>query len=99
PGHIDLPFDKRVDQKLRQGRVAFSTQLRIVDDDGKVLPNDGMAFGHLQAKGPLVTGAYLKQPAAIDAGWLQTGDVAQPHPDGTVELVCDHKHLTKPGGR
>ena len=61
PGHIDLPFDKRVDQKLRQGRVAFSTQLRIVDDDGEVLPNDGVAFGPLQAKGPLVTGAYLKR--------------------------------------
>jgi fatty-acyl-CoA synthase len=98
PGHIDLPFDKRVDQKLRQGRVAFSTQLRIVDDDGKVLPSDGVAFGHLQAKGPLVTGAYLKQPAAIDDGWLQTGDVARLHPDGTVELVDRSKDVIKSGG-
>jgi 3-(methylthio)propionyl---CoA ligase len=98
PGHIDLPFDKRVDQKLRQGRVAFSTQLRIVDDDGKVLPSDGVAFGHLQAKGPLVTGAYLKQPAAIDDGWLQTGDVAKLHPDGTVELVDRSKDVIKSGG-
>src|SRR5215510_8825813 len=77
PGHADLPFDKRVDQKLRQGRVAFSTQLRIVDDDGKVLPHDGVAFGHLQAKGPLVTGAYLKHEAPISDGWLQTGDVVR----------------------
>jgi acyl-CoA synthetase (AMP-forming)/AMP-acid ligase II len=98
PGHIDLPFDKRVDQKLRQGRVAFSTQLRIVDDDGKVLPGDGAAFGHLQARGPLVTGAYLKQPAAIDDGWLQTGDVAKLHPDGTVELVDRSKDVIKSGG-
>jgi acyl-CoA synthetase (AMP-forming)/AMP-acid ligase II len=98
PGFADAPFDKRVDQKLRQGRVAFSTQLRIVDDDGKVLPNDGMAFGHLQAKGPLVTGAYLKQPAAIDDGWLQTGDVAKLHPDGTVELVDRSKDVIKSGG-
>ena len=98
PGHIDLPFDKRVDQKLRQGRVAFSTQLRIVDDDGEVLPSDGVAFGHLQAKGPLVTGAYLKQPAAIDDGWLQTGDVARLHPDGTVELVDRSKDVIKSGG-
>jgi len=27
PGFAEAPFDKRVDQKLRQGRVAFSTQL------------------------------------------------------------------------
>jgi acyl-CoA synthetase (AMP-forming)/AMP-acid ligase II len=98
PGFADAPFDKRVDQKLRQGRVAFSTQLRIVDDDGTVLPSDGVAFGHLQAKGPLVTGAYLKQPAAIDDGWLQTGDVAKLHPDGTVELVDRSKDVIKSGG-
>jgi fatty-acyl-CoA synthase len=98
PGYADAPFDKRVDQKLRQGRVAFGTQLRIVDDAGEVLPSDGFAFGHLQARGPLVTGAYLKQPAAIQDGWLQTGDVAKLHPDGTVELVDRSKDVIKSGG-
>ena len=98
PGYADLPFDKRVDQKLRQGRVAFGTQLRIVDDDGTVLPRDGVAFGHLQARGPLVTGGYLKQEAAISDGWLQTGDVARLHADGTVELVDRSKDVIKSGG-
>ena len=98
PGLADAPFDQRVDQKLRQGRVAFSTQLRIVDDEGTVLPKDGVAFGHLQARGPLVTGAYLKQDAAISDGWLQTGDVAKLHADGTVELVDHSKDVIKSGG-
>jgi fatty-acyl-CoA synthase len=98
PGYVEAPFDKRIDQKLRQGRVAFGTQLRIVDDDGRVLPNDGVAFGHLQARGPLVTGAYLKQEAAIAEGWLQTGDVARLYADGTVELVDRSKDVIKSGG-
>jgi len=98
PGYADAPFDTRVDQKLRQGRVAFGTQLRIVDDAGEVLPNDGVAFGHLQARGPIVTGAYLKQEAAVSEGWLQTGDVARLHANGTVELVDRSKDVIKSGG-
>lgn len=98
PGYAEATFDKRIDQKLRQGRVAFGTQLRIVDDEGRVLPNDGIAFGHLQARGPMVTGAYLKQEAAISEGWLQTGDVARLYADGTVELVDRSKDVIKSGG-
>lgn len=98
PGLADAPYEQRVEQKLRQGRVAFSTKLRIVDDAGKPLPHDGIAFGHLQARGPLIVGAYLKQPAPIDDGWLQTGDVAKLFPDGTVEIVDRSKDVIKSGG-
>jgi fatty-acyl-CoA synthase len=98
PGLADAPYEQRVEQKLRQGRVAFSTKLRIVDDAGKPLPHDGVAFGHLQARGPLIVGAYLKQEAPISEGWLQTGDVAKLFPDGTVEIVDRSKDVIKSGG-
>jgi fatty-acyl-CoA synthase len=98
PGLADAPYEQRVEQKLRQGRVAFSTQLRIVDDVGKPLPNDGVAFGHLQARGPLIAGAYLKTEAPISDGWLQTGDVAKLFADGTVEIVDRSKDVIKSGG-
>ena len=98
PGAADAPFDERVGHKLRQGRVAFTTRLRIVDDDGKVLPRDGEAFGHLQARGPMIAGAYLKQEAPTMDGWLQTGDVARLFPDGTVEIVDRSKDVIKSGG-
>jgi fatty-acyl-CoA synthase len=99
PGYADAPFEQRVEQKLRQGRVAFGTRLRIVDDAGHELPHDGEAFGHLQARGPLIAAGYLKQPAALsDDGWLQTGDVARLRPDGTVEIVDRSKDVIKSGG-
>jgi 3-(methylthio)propionyl---CoA ligase len=99
PGLADSPFEQRVAQKLRQGRIAFGTRLRIVDDAGSELPRDGEAYGHLQARGPLIAGGYLKQPAALsDDGWLQTGDVAKLSPDGTVEIVDRSKDVIKSGG-
>jgi len=98
PGLSEAPFERRVEQKLRQGRVAFGTRLRIVDDAGQELPHDGMAFGHLQARGPLIAGGYLKQEAPIADGWLQTGDVAKLHPDGTLEIVDRSKDVIKSGG-
>jgi fatty-acyl-CoA synthase len=98
PGLADQPFEKRVEHKLRQGRVAFTTRLRIVDDDGVELPRNGEAYGHLQARGPCIAAAYLKQDAAIADGWLETGDVARLHPDGTVEIVDRSKDVIKSGG-
>ncbi len=98
PGLADAPVEARIDQKLRQGRVAFGTQLRIVDDEGKELPQDGVAYGHLQARGPLVAAGYLKQDGGFADGWLQTGDVARLSADGTVDIVDRSKDVIKSGG-
>ncbi|HSI01080.1 MAG TPA: long-chain fatty acid--CoA ligase [Reyranella sp.] len=99
PGLADAAVEQRIEQKMRQGRVAFGTQLRIVDDAGELLAHDGVAFGHLQARGPIVAGAYLKQQASLsDDGWLQTGDVARLFADGTVEIVDRSKDVIKSGG-
>ncbi|HLG46570.1 MAG TPA: long-chain fatty acid--CoA ligase [Reyranella sp.] len=99
PGLEDAPAEQRLEQKMRQGRVAFTAQLRIVDDEGQELPRDGVAYGNLEARGPTVTAAYLKQPASLSAdGWLQTGDVAKLFPDGTVEIVDRSKDVIKSGG-
>ena len=97
PGFADAPAEARIAQKLKQGRVAFGTQLRIVDDEGAVLPRDGLAFGHLQARGHCVAAGYLKHDS-VSEGWLQTGDVARLFPDGTVEIVDRSKDVIKSGG-
>jgi acyl-CoA synthetase (AMP-forming)/AMP-acid ligase II len=98
PGLADAPIEDRVQQKLKQGRVVFGTKLRIVDDNGRELPQDGAAYGHLQARGPCIAGAYLKHEAPISDGWLQTGDVARLYADGTVEIVDRSKDVIKSGG-
>jgi fatty-acyl-CoA synthase len=97
PGLADAPAAERIEHKLRSGRIAFGTELRIVDDDGKLLPRDGQAFGHLQARGCIIAAGYLKQDPASD-GWLSTGDMARIHADGSLDIVDRSKDVIKSGG-
>jgi fatty-acyl-CoA synthase len=92
--------EQQLDYIARQGRVPFGVELRIVDDEGRVLPRDGVASGRLQARGPWIIHTYFKEPApAIDAdGWFDTGDVAALHPDGTMQITDRAKDVIKSGG-
>jgi fatty-acyl-CoA synthase len=83
-----------------QGRVPFGIELRIVDDEGHVLPRDGEASGRLEVRGPWVIQRYFKEEAdCADAdNWFDTGDVAAMHPDGTMQITDRSKDVIKSGG-
>jgi fatty-acyl-CoA synthase len=97
PVLADAPAAVRTEHKLRSGRIAFGSELRIVDDGGALLPRDGQAFGHLQARGFIIAAGYLKQDP-IAGGWLPTGDMARIHPDGSLDIVDRSKDVIKSGG-
>jgi len=86
--------------RARTGRVTAGVELRIVDDEGTVLPWDGVAVGEVQCRGPWVTGAYHldPDPAKFSDGWLRTGDVAVVHPNGTMQITDRSKDVIKSGG-
>ncbi|MGF1550137.1 MAG: long-chain fatty acid--CoA ligase [Sphingomonadaceae bacterium] len=100
PGWENMDAKARLDQAVRQGRPPFGVELRIVDDEGNVLPRDGESSGRLQARGPWTLGRYFKEvEEAVDAeGWFDTGDVATLHPDGTMEITDRSKDVIKSGG-
>jgi acyl-CoA synthetase (AMP-forming)/AMP-acid ligase II len=85
-------------REQRQGRIAFSVEHRIQDEDGNVLPHDGVARGTMSVRGPMVAGRYLGQGADERVEWLDTGDVARIFPDGTIEIVDRAKDVIKSGG-
>jgi fatty-acyl-CoA synthase len=81
----------------RQGRVAFQWEARLEDDAGSEVPHDGLRPGRLFVRGPCIASGYLNDPGvAVD--WLDTGDIAKIHPDGTFELVDRAKDVIKSGG-
>ncbi len=87
--------------RLKQGRVPYGIDMRIVDDTGQELPRDGVRSGHLQVRGPWVCSAYFgDQPgSALDAeGWFSTGNVASIDPDGYMEITDRSKDVVKSGG-
>jgi fatty-acyl-CoA synthase len=82
------------------GRVLFGVELRLVDDDGNVLPSDGKAVGEIEIRGPWITGSYYQNadPSKFDDGWLRTGDVGRIDPRGYITLTDRAKDVIKSGG-
>jgi fatty-acyl-CoA synthase len=99
-GWDEFSLEEKVDYIARQGRPPFGVELRTVDDDGNVLPRDGLTSGRLQCRGPWVIKRYFKagQDATEDDQWFDTGDVAALHPDGTVQITDRSKDVIKSGG-
>ena len=101
PKHRDFTPEQRIELQTKQGRAIFGVDMRITDDDGKVLPNDGKSSGHLQVRGPWITGGYFKDEggAVLDAdGFFDTGDVAAIDPDGYMQITDRSKDIIKSGG-
>ncbi len=100
-GMENLPIDKQIDIKIKQGRPVYTVEMKITDDDGKELARDGKAFGHLMVRGPAISREYLKGEGGdiLDAdGWFDTGDVATIDPDGYMTITDRAKDVIKSGG-
>lgn len=84
----------------RPGRSMFGVEIRIVDDDGNVLPRDGKSSGRLQTRGAAVVKRYFKHDQdCVDAdNWFDTGDIAVIHPDNSLRLTDRAKDVIKSGG-
>jgi long-chain acyl-CoA synthetase len=78
------------------GLPAPSTEMRIIDEEGKVLP-PGEA-GELCVRGPQVMKGYWNQPeetakVLAEDGWLKTGDIAVMAEDGYFKIVDRKKDM------
>ena len=94
-------YESTIEDKLFAGRRIFGVDMRIVDDEGNVLAEDGVAEGHLHVRGPWVASGYFKgagKDAFTDGGWFATGDVSKLHPSGFMEITDRSKDVIKSGG-
>jgi fatty-acyl-CoA synthase len=101
PKHRELALDGRLDLQSKQGSTFYGVELRITDDDGRVLPHDGVAYGHLLVRGPWITSGYFKGEGGdiVDAeGFFDTGDVATIDADGYMQITDRSKDVIKSGG-
>lgn len=100
PKHADLSDVEKLAIKAKQGRPIFGVDLRLVDDDGKVVEHDGKTSGHLQVRGLWVADSYFKRDKdeTHQDGWFFTGDIAAVDADGYVQITDRSKDVIKSGG-
>lgn len=88
--------------RLKGGRPIFGVEMKIVDDEGKELPWDGLAFGSLMVRGPWICSSYFRLDGSDahskDPGWFETGDVATIDADGYMAITDRTKDVIKSGG-
>ncbi len=98
--HQVLDAQQQAILRLGQGRPPFGVELRLVDDDGGPVPQDGQAQGNLQIRGHWIVDTYFHagETALTDDGWFDTGDVATLDPDGYMIIHDRSKDIIKSGG-
>ena len=89
-----------VDSSMRLGTIGMpvpSTNLRIADEKGNLLPPGAENPGEIQAFGPQIMKGYWQRPDATEEvlkdGWLSTGDIGFMHPDGFFQIVDRKKDM------
>ncbi len=103
PNHIiaAMSAEDQLKYQLKQGRPPLAIDLKLEDDDGKLLPRDGHTFGKLMVKGPFVVGEYFRGDGGdiLDKdGFFDTGDVATLDSNGFMQITDRSKDVIKSGG-
>ena len=100
PEMDEMPDEEKYALQVKAGRPVFGVEMKIVDDKGATLPNDGVAYGRLLVRGPWIIKKYFKsEENAVDAdNWFDTGDISSIDPDGYMAIVDREKDVIKSGG-
>ena len=95
-----IPPEEEMDWRAKTGRVVPGVEVRVAAEDGSLLPNDGVAVGEFEVRGPWVTGSYYGEPAPerFHDGWLRTGDIGSLDRKGFMQISDRTKDVIKSGG-
>ncbi|RFP11091.1 fatty-acid--CoA ligase [Duganella sp. BJB488] len=98
--HLELSKEEQRKILQKQGHGIYGVDMKIIDDDGKELPWDGVSYGHLMVKGPWIISRYFKDEGGdvLEDGWFPTGDVATIDADGFMQITDRSKDVIKSGG-
>ncbi len=101
PGMAKWDFERQLDVLETAGLPSPGLQVKIVDEEGNELPQDGDAFGELLIRGPWIAAEYYKDSRSSQTfqdGWMRTGDVCKITPEGYIKITDRAKDVIKSGG-
>ncbi|MCX6221344.1 MAG: fatty acid--CoA ligase [Bacteroidia bacterium] len=99
---LELPMEEQADLRSRTGRPIGLAQIRVVDTEGRDVPNDDKTPGEIIVRSPYLTQGYLKDHVHSEklweGGWMHTNDVACVNIGGSIRITDRTKDVIKVGG-
>ena len=99
-----VTFNRSAEDRRFQsvGRAIWGTELMLVDSDDHPIAPGSDAIGEVVLRGPSVMKGYFGNPeattAALQGGWLHTGDLGSMDRDGYLYIVDRKKDVIIRGG-
>lgn len=98
----EAPPEEQAALRTKTGLPLPLVDLRVVDDEMKTLPADGVTTGEVVVRSPWLTQGYINDPEASenlwDGGYLHTGDIGHIDPFGYLQITDRMKDVIKSGG-
>lgn len=102
PEMLELSHSDQAEIRCKTGLALPFVDLRVVDNDFKELPRDGVSAGNVVVRSPWLTQGYLKDHKASErlweGGYLHTGDVAVRDELGYLKITDRSKDVIKVAG-
>ncbi len=101
--HLDyLPMEEKYRMKAKAGYPLIGTNVRVVDELGVDVANDGKSIGEIITRGHGVMKGYWKNEETtmktVQNGWLHTGDMGTIDEYGNIDIVDRKKDVIISGG-
>ncbi len=97
---IGAEGEDEITYRAKTGRLVAGVEIRVVNEEGEVLPHDGKSVGELELRGPWIAASYIKgrEPDSFHDGWLRTGDIGTVDARGFIVISDRRKDVIKSGG-
>lgn len=97
-----LSPEEQAEIRCRTGIPIGLAQMRVVDREGRDVPNDDKSAGEIIVRSPYLTQGYLKDHVHSEklweGGWMHTNDVACVNSKGSIRITDRTKDVIKVGG-
>ncbi|MBU6468895.1 MAG: long-chain fatty acid--CoA ligase, partial [Betaproteobacteria bacterium] len=91
--------EERLKWLSKSGRVLFGADMKLLDDEGCEVKQDGHSVGELYVRGHWVCSSYYKNTdSPLTEGWFATGDMATIDEAGFMQVTDRAKDMIKSGG-
>jgi fatty-acyl-CoA synthase len=93
---------RQLERRAMAGWSIPGVEVRVVDNDMRDVPRDGVSIGEVVTRGDHIMSGYYRDPEGtahvMAGGWFHTGDMAVQDNEGYIQIVDRRKEIIVSGG-